>query len=883
VSHPFPVPGEAPASLEALLAWVEAVWRLLAADGDANQALALALRLRELQAPALKDDGTDPAALHALRAMLRETGPQAVQAALQRQALWSLTPGPAAWVNAQGLALAYNPAAQRWLGAPARPEAPCRRWLAALGPTGARAVLGLLDVDMPLGVEAVSAPWHGPEASPWADAVQVRVSRWPSPEGEPRWLLWLDGPLVRGRPLSTARLAQALMEQSPDPIYATDAEGRLRLANPAMLDAFGLDPAQALGRTRADWMPWPAALKHERLDHEVTHGGLPQTIEDTLQGEGERRTRHFSTLKFPLVGAAGKAVGVGAVARDVTEAHRERYPRELSELVFRHSADAIVVTDLQTRIERVNPAFERMSGWDQARVLGRKVGDVLRSGRHPPVYYEAMWRSLNEHGHWGGEFINRHATGRLFTVWTSISVVGDAQGQRQGYMSVQTDMTALKAAQHEAMRLAQFDILTGLPNRALMADRLGRLVSQAQRQQGRFAVMFVDLDHFKEVNDALGHETGDALLRRIAQRLAEHVRAQDTVARIGGDEFVLLLPQTDQACALTLAAKLQRVLAEPLDLDRVQGYRPQASLGIAVYPDDGLRPEVLLRHADTAMYQAKAEGRNRVKAFSPDMGAAAARDFELQHGLAAALTSGELRLHYQPKFHLRDGQPQGAEALLRWHRAGGEVLQPGQFLPALEKGGLMTQVDAWVMQQTVRTALRWQAQGRWPHGWVLSFNQSAPELRQPSWLQRWRDLLDGAGLAPGSLEVELTEGTLAQPTAVLQDNLAALRGLGVGLSVDDFGTGYSSLAYLMDLPITRLKIDQRFVRDLLNDATDRTLVEAIVSLGRKLGFQTVAEGVETDAQRQALHDMGCEQGQGFLCSPALPEEDFERRFLPWRP
>ena len=407
-----------------------------------------------------------------------------------------------------------------------------------------------------------------------------------------------------------------------------------------------------------------------------------------------------------------------------------------------------------------------------------------------------------------------------------------------------------------------------------------QLLAQARRQENRFCILFSDLDHFKDVNDSMGHNVGDELLIGIAQRLRANVREQDTVARLGGDEFVVLLPQTGREAAMTLADKLLDALQQPMRIGGVAAYHPHLSMGVAMFPDDGDTLELLLRNADTAMYAAKTQGRGRVLLYHPLMSEENTRLFDTHNGLSNALLNGELRLFLQPKFRLGDMALIGAEALVRWERPGVGLTLPGDFIKVAEKTGLLATIDQWMLQQVVAALSDWTQRGAWPSHCHIAVNQSASDLENALWLPQVSDLLQAHGIAPGLLQIELTESDLLQPSADMLQRLNSLRALGVGLAIDDFGTGYSSLSYLKSLPVSVIKIDQSFVRDMLTDENDRTLIEAMVSLAHKLGHTVVAEGVETRYQADLLAALGCEAGQGYLLSPAVTVAEFEARFLP---
>jgi diguanylate cyclase (GGDEF)-like protein/PAS domain S-box-containing protein len=669
-----------------------------------------------------------------------------------------------------------------------------------------------------------------------------------------------------------------LLESSDSFIYAVDVQGRLLLANRALLTFVGRAPDDVIGHRREHFLPLRDAAMHFESDLKVLRSGEPLTVEEQVHLTGPQGPLEFVTRKFPLRDSDGRLYGVGAISTDVTAIRIDHEQARLSESVFMMASEAIIVIDPEARIERVNPAFTTQSGFSEDAVLGHLAG-FIKSGSQDEMAYQSMWRTVRREGRWAGELINRAADGRDYAVWSSISAIYGDSGKVARYMAIQTDLSALKAAQTQVQQLALFDSLTGLPNRALFLDRIRLLMEYALRNQGNFAVVFADLDHFKEVNDTLGHAVGDELLRQAAQRLKGAVRTEDTVARLGGDEFVVLLPGADRRTAHAVAEKLLAALRLPLELGELPLYQPMASAGVAVYPEDGISVDLLLRNADTAMYRAKQAGRNRVTDFNLKMASENEVAFAVQTELAAGIARQELRLHYQPKFDLRSGVLVGAEALVRWQRPGMGLMSPSEFIPVAEKTGLVVEIDRWVLGEALRQVSQWQRAGLWQAPWRIAVNQTARDFRNPEVTQHLHGLLQLHGVAAMSLELEITEGSLLDHTEELIDRLHALRRLGVTLAIDDFGTYYSSLAYLRKLPVQVIKIDKSFVRNMLDNESDRVLVETIVAMAHNLGHQLVAEGIELPAQREQLCALGCETGQGYLLGRPVPPDVFAASHL----
>ena len=546
--------------------------------------------------------------------------------------------------------------------------------------------------------------------------------------------------------------------------------------------------------------------------------------------------------------------------------------------MFRASSDAIVITDADKCILRVNPSFCLQTGFSADTVLGKKAS-ILRSGLQGKAFYKKMWETIDRQGQWSGEINNRRADGTQYTVWGNINAVRDEEGALLHYIAVLTDVTRLLETQMALARQASYDSLTGLPNRTLLNDRIAQLTALSLRHGNSFGLLFVDLDRFKEVNDSLGHQAGDTLLREVSKRLQSAVRLEDTVARMGGDEFVLLLPNIDRIGARSVADKLLGYLREPVWLDEGIHYTPMASVGVAIYPQDGVTPDLLLRCADMAMYQAKMEGRNRVAEYVAAMSHASEKAFAIQTELAEAIAQNHLQIYFQPMCRLSDGALMGAEVLVRWPRAGIGLTLPGDFLEVAEKFGLLLQLDRWVLNAALRQLGQWTAAGLWRAPWRLAVNRHVLDLQQTSMLDDLKAMLQTHGVSAEALEFEVTEDALLQHTPEQIGRLAELRVLGASVSIDDFGTGYSSLAYLRRLPVSVIKIDKSFISDMLTDENDAVLVRAIVDLAHNLGHTLVAEGIETPDQFAHLARLGVELGQGYFFDSALSAEAFEQNWL----
>lgn len=540
--------------------------------------------------------------------------------------------------------------------------------------------------------------------------------------------------------------------------------------------------------------------------------------------------------------------------------------------VFEQSGEAIMITDADRTIIMVNRAFTAISGYDEAHAIGQNQS-MIQSDQHDQDFYHNVWTSIDARGHWQGEMWCRHKDGRLYLGWLQISRVLDADGCLTNYIGIFSDITEHKEAQEYIRRLAQFDPLTELPNRALLKDRIHRDLVMAKRNQWPLTLIFLDLDHFKNVNDSLGHQIGDQLLVSMASRLALAIRGQDTISRVGGDEFVLVLPNTGVAGAIQFAEKLLDLSTRPYQIEQHE-LVVTPSLGIAMYPDDGTDFETLSRCADVAMYRVKQAGRNGYRFFTTDMQADSVRILQLENALRHAQERNQFQLHYQPQVRLSDGRMIGVEALLRWEHPELGSMAPSDFIPIAEESGQILQIGEWVLRCAVRQCKAWIDSGL--PSLTMAVNLSAIQFRDPRLPELVMRILEEEKLPPEYLELELTESVAMKHPVEVIAIMNKLRARGVRMSIDDFGTGYSSLSYLTQFKIYKLKIDQSFVRDIHESPENRAIITAIIGIAKSLGLQIIAEGVETEEQMTFLRENGCDEIQGFYISEPLSIDQFVR-------
>lgn len=540
--------------------------------------------------------------------------------------------------------------------------------------------------------------------------------------------------------------------------------------------------------------------------------------------------------------------------------------------VFASTSEGVMLSDPQNKIIMVNQAFSKITGYTESEVLGQDPR-ILKSNKHDQAFFQAMWASIRDAGQWHGEIWNRRKNGEIYPEWLNIGVVRDQDGKLSNYVGVFSDITTIKESEERLNYLAHHDPLTGLPNRLLFNARLEHTLQQARRYQKQVAILFLDLDRFKNVNDTLGHPSGDQLLKQAAERLRAELREEDTLARLGGDEFVSVV-EAERATqiAAVMARKLLAALGQPFVLLGHEVFIG-GSIGISLYPSDGEDCATLVKNADIAMYRAKQQGRNNYQFYTESLTEGMFQRLTLESQLRRALERNELVLYYQPQLDVADGCIIGVEALIRWQHPEKGLLAPGQFIPLADEMGLLTHIGEWVLHTACTQAREWEARGL--PTLRMAVNLSAYQITRSDVTQTVREALDRSGFDPAYLELEITEDFFMQGDAQTLKILQELKAMGITLAIDDFGTGYSSLSYLKRFPIDRIKIDQSFIRDIPLDADDEAIARAIIAIGHTLKLTVIAEGVETLDQHDFLLLENCDEMQGFLCSPPLPAEALE--------
>lgn len=554
----------------------------------------------------------------------------------------------------------------------------------------------------------------------------------------------------------------------------------------------------------------------------------------------------------------------------MVQAQRELY---LAGSVFESTSEGIVVTDPRAVIQSVNPAFERITGYVADEVVGQKM-NILRSGRHDRKFYERMWHSLTTQHKWQGEVWNRRKNGEIFPEWVNISAIRGAGGETFNYVAVFTDLTAMKESEENLIFITGHDSLTGLPNRLLFNERIIHAINETKRHEGQVAVMLLDLDRFKMINDTVGHDVGDRLLIQAAERISGCVPTVCTLARLGGDEFGVVFPQLPHIeDAAHVAQAILDELAAPFELDQMELFIG-GSLGISIYPLDGQDAKTLLKNADAAMYHAKEQGRNNYQYYRNELNASSLARILLESSLRTALDKQEFLLHYQPQVDLASGTLVGMESLVRWRHPERGMVSPKEFIPLCEETGLIIPLGEWALRSACRQARSWQEQGFPPLR--VAVNLSGIQFKNIDLAALVTRVLEESGLEPRFLELELTESIAMEHVEETLAKLQALAHMGIKLAIDDFGTGFSSLSYLKRYPIHTLKIDQSFVRSCTSDADDAAIIRTVIGLAHTMNLSVIAEGVETTDQLEFLRQNDCDEIQGYLYSRPLAVEDFTR-------
>jgi len=653
-------------------------------------------------------------------------------------------------------------------------------------------------------------------------------------------------------------------------------DGTVVYWNRASEHIYGYSAAEAMGRNLLDLII-PTDMRSQveramRIMFEQGRGITPSRM--SLRHKQGHLVPVYSS--HTVVRIAGQSPVVFCMDADMSALTKAEEDLRIAATAF-DSQQGMMITDRLGVILRVNPSFIKATGYTEAEAVGHSPR-LLSSDWHPSDFWASMWQSLHTQGSWQGEVWNKRKNGEVYADWLMINAVRDTEGAVTHFVGTLTDISERKAAEIKIIQLAFYDPLTGLPNRRLMQDRLHQAISASQRNQSGGALLCLDVDNFKQLNDSVGHDIGDQLLQKIAQRIKENIRNCDTVARFGGDTFLIMLEDlgADEVVAAAkaelTAQKLLQLLREPYPLPD-QVYQGSVSMGITLFNEPHDSADTLIKRVELAMYQAKAAGRNTHRFFDLQMQAAVSARAALEAGLRNALANNQFLLHYQAQV-TQDGQLIGVEALVRWQDPQRGIVSPAEFIPLAEESGLILPLGLWVLEAACRQLVQWADQAELAH-LTMAVNVSALQFQQVDFAEQVLAVLAHTGASAHRLKLELTESLLVSGVDDVVAKMLTLKAIGVSFSLDDFGTGYSSLFCLKRLPLDQLKIDQGFVSHILENADDAAIAKMVIALADSLGLEVIAEGVETEAQRECLAGLGCGRFQGYLFSKPLPIAAFE--------
>ena len=648
-------------------------------------------------------------------------------------------------------------------------------------------------------------------------------------------------------------------------VRSFDRNGIVCFWNRKCAELYGTAPEAALGQPLSSLVSYTREADYLAAIGQVWLSGQPWPPGDWQVRSAGGALKWIHTTMFPVFNG-GKVQQIFCMDVDITGRKLGERSLYLAAQVFENARDAIIVTDQQRRVIAINHACTEITGFGASDMIGAPF--VLQhGGGDDPAWLQRIFGELAQSGYWQGEIEAQRQSGERYPAWLSLTVMRDSHGAISNYMAILSDISERKKLEAHTRHLAEHDFLTDLPNRVLLLDRLRQALAAARRKNSLLAILFLDLDHFKHINDTMGHQAGDLLLKEVARRLTKCVRGVDTVSRLGGDEFVIILADIgsiDQA-AYVAASILQAITGAYQSEDFT--LHVSTSIGISVFPNDGADIDALIKNADIAMYHAKENGRNSFQFFNAEMNAQIVERVAFENGLRHALEQDELVLQYQPEIDISSGAAVGAEALIRWRHPEFGLLAPERFIKVAEECGLMIPIGNWVLNQVCRQARRWLDAGQ---PLVVAVNLSASQFMQENLLQSVREALAASGLPARLLELEITEAVIMKGGARVSGVLAALRELGLRLTIDDFGTGYSRLGCLGDYPIDKLKIDRSFMADITGNPDDAATISAIIAMARSLKLKVSAEGVETAAQLAFLRSQGCDLYQGFYAGAAMP-------------
>lgn len=676
------------------------------------------------------------------------------------------------------------------------------------------------------------------------------------------------------------QLFRSVIDEIPDPVIVKNSKGKFVLVNQACANLYASTPDEMIGKDDGDYIQDKAQAEFFKKNvQEIMRKGEVTTVyEDSFDVKTGQR-RNYKSFKKPYKNAQGETQ-ILVIAHDITK--RKHYEEKLKLLasVFTYAREGIIITDTNNIIVDVNKAFLEITGFSRDEVLGKNP-NILKSDRNDEHFYHTMWKYLQEHDFWRGEIWNRNKAGEEYLENLTISTIYDNDKAVQNYIAIFTDITTQKIQQDKLLNMAHYDTLTNLPNRVLFADRMNQAMAQALRRQQRIAIVYIDLDGFKLINDTHGHSTGDKLLILLAKRMSQLLREGDSISRLGGDEFVaLLIDVPSKNSIISFLTRLLEVIAEPIHIEKLL-LHVSASIGVTFYPQkEELDADQIIRQADQAMYQAKVSGKNRYYIFDTQNALLIQGKHQDIARIRLALKQEEFVIYYQPKVNIQTGEILGVEALIRWQHPEDGLLPPSNFLPVIENHELSISVDQWVLEQALQQLLLWHNQGTMLS---ISVNITAQSLLQNDFVTNLQTMLEHyKQVNPSLLILEVLETSALEDLKHVSNIITMCSAFGVKFALDDFGTGYSSLTYLKHLPAQELKIDQSFVRDMLTDSNDLAILDGILGFANAFGREAIAEGVESIEHGVILSQLGCEIAQGYAIARPMPIHELQEWTDNWK-
>lgn len=664
--------------------------------------------------------------------------------------------------------------------------------------------------------------------------------------------------------LASENQFRGLVESTNDWIWEVDHHGVYTYASPQVEAILGYAPDHFIGKRPFDFMPSAEAERVEGVFDEIVRGQRSFNQLENTNFHASGRKVVLESSGVPFFDQYGNLSGYRGIDRDVTERKELNKQLRLAALLLENTPEGAMITDADLNIIKINPAFTKTTGYSEEDIIGKNPS-ILSSNRHDDSFYQKMWESIDNTGQWRGEIWNRRKDGEIYPEWLNINTIKDSEGNITHYAAIFSDISTQEHVRKQLHNLAYYDALTGLPNRELFRDRLINAIAQANRHDESVAVIFLDLDRFKNINDTLGHRAGDELLKAVAEVLKACVRDSDTVARLGGDEFTIIIPDVKhEEDAAKVAEKIVNAMEAPFHVEGGHDIYASASIGISLYPADGDDVDMILKNADTAMYRAKEAGRKNYKFYTEDMSARFIERLILENELRRAIEYETLTLAYQPQVKVDTGEITGFEVLARWHHPQKGWIPPIHFITISEETGLIAQIGDWVLQQACAQLKEWHK--RFSADLKIAVNLSGRQMLQEEIVDKVISVVNETGIPAHCLELELTETSLMENISSTISKLEMFNHYGIRLAIDDFGTGYSSLSYLKRFQIDKLKIDQSFVSEISTNKNDAEIVTTIIAMANNLHLDVIAEGVETIEQLKYLRENGCNEVQGYYFS-----------------